>query len=282
MSSSPRVLITRSLSFSGTTWLSLVAGTPSNFAAIGPPDLLWKAWLSGKAPNHKIFSREAQELTDKLLQTTGKMGTFVELLTELVGRPILIVDNPSKEFEVAELKSIDNREIIYFRDVRSVMRSYSRLNPTSKISDQLGRDSWFLPTLKSLVGAAERGIPVLGLQSVSSQPDLLALSLGAIFDGMDVQVTPRYWLRPTYMAGGNAGPLSLVAYHQGLMTGLDPRYLALYQNSSIGSYRPFDDTLPSEVQRWGLKDSFKYRREARGLSERMNRFADEYRARLAG
>jgi len=276
MSDLPKVVVTRSLSYSGTTWMSLIAGTNSRVAAVGPPDLLWRPWINCQPPSHRLPSREVRVLVDELSSKPPERGSFVRRLTEVLGRDIVLFDNPSQEFEKCELHSYPIHEVVYFRDVKRVLESYSRLHPGTSYRDQLGPQSWFLPTLQSLKGHADRCAPVLLLSAAARNSKLIGLALERLLGEPDIAVQDAYWRYPCLMFGGNSGPLSLVSHHIDPSRPIEPRYEALYRHGQEGAHSMALADSPQPPTRWSFRDTLRFEVAAGTTNRRLKRLGQVF------
>jgi hypothetical protein len=231
------VLLIRSVSYSGVTWLELLLATHPLVVSIGPADRSW-GWLRGtdSRPSQEYSSTCSEFWSSFRESGQFREGEFIEQIVERTGCSTLVLDNPSDEFSRLELEkpNLNVHEVHLIRDPIDVMKSYQRSNPKATVRSQLKRDGWLRNSIEVLAKTKLSGGRVVHYEDLLEDPLATLNSLGSALGLVFPPDSLRYWEFDHITFGGNTGPLSLVGYHLTGKKPKDSRYEAFYNLSYSG------------------------------------------------
>jgi hypothetical protein len=210
------VVVIRSLSYTGTTWLSLVLGSHPRAFALGPPDQAWNQRHEGWPDRCRVHGTEC-ELWPRFHQTYDPNRNFYVQLAEVSGRSVIVTNNPLPDGAGSDLehKDLDVRNIHVIRDGRAVAASYHRKHPDTSFYDVMHK--WLRPSFTAFPFD-----PHDPDRLCLRYEDVLADQRGHLqrfsdFVGLDYgEEALRFWEHDHHPSSGNAGTVMMVRLAQGL------------------------------------------------------------------
>ena len=140
MSRIVRVVVVRSLSFTGTTWLNLVLGSHPRAFTLGPPDRVMNLPPDAAADACRVHGERCAFWTDFFRQRHADANFFVQL-AEFADRDVIVINNPLPHGAAQALDhpQIETRPIHMIRDGRAIAASYRRKYPDTPFLDAVRR-----------------------------------------------------------------------------------------------------------------------------------------------
>lgn len=213
--SSVKVVVIRSLSYTGTTWLNLLLGCHENAFAMGT--LRHFATLHSSNPE-RICAIHGDKCSfwPGFCRKYDPNRNFYLQLAEYSGKGAIIINNPIPEYaQQLGHPAIDQKNVYVTRDGRAVSASYSRKNPGMGYTRSLAQ--WYAPSIHKFVARLDFDNDLVvkyedALKDCGRFISSLGRSVGIEY-GDNVH---NYWEYPHHMAGGNTGAIMLLRRHYGL------------------------------------------------------------------
>lgn len=211
------VVVIRSLSYTGTTWLNTVLGCHPNAMALGPADRLWKAAQGNDIGPLCLIHRPRCEFWDGFLAQFSKDKNLFAEVARYCGKSVLITNNliPTGAGTQLDHPEIETRHIQLARDGRAVAASYSR-----KFADKS-----FAEALTGFLQPSLHHFPFDPANPTSlavRYEDLMADQLGQLhrigtFLGIEYQPSAlRFWEWRHHLVHGNPGFAATLRMGEGL------------------------------------------------------------------
>jgi hypothetical protein len=218
MSRPIKVVVVRSLSFTGTTWLNLVLGSHARAFTIGPPDRVMRL-ASEEAHDACRVHAGMCEFWPAFFRALDPEDNFLVQLADFADRDVLIINNPMPDGAEQALSHprLVVKPIHLIRDGRAIAASHHRKYPDGSFFDSV-RD-WLAPSF-STFPFDDADPDVLSLR----YEDLLADQRGHLpklsgFIGLDYdEASLRFWEHDHHITAGNAGTIMMIKLHQGIAT----------------------------------------------------------------
>jgi len=141
------VVVIRSLSFTGTTWVNVLLGCHPRAFALGPPDrVLGLSYKEGWEDACRVHGPECL-FWPAFHEVYDPAGNFYRQLAAFAGRDVIVINNPQgggKGDKDLYHPDILLKHVRVVRDGRAVCRSYVRNNPGTDYYHAV--KDWFLPS----------------------------------------------------------------------------------------------------------------------------------------
>lgn len=142
----PKVVVIRSLSFTGTTWINVLLGCHPRAFALGSPDRVLGLYDEGWEDACRVHGPECS-FWPAFHEAYDPTGNFYRQLAAFAQRDVIIVNNPvrgGKGEKDLYHPDVILKHVHVVRDGRAVCRSYVRNNPGIDFYHAV--KDWFLPS----------------------------------------------------------------------------------------------------------------------------------------
>lgn len=210
------VVVLRSLSYTGTTWLNLVLGTAARAFALGPPERLFRLLEKGvgaEGPACRVCGDRCP-LWNGVLDRIDSGANVYSQLASLVGATHIVTNNPGSGVAAEHLRdpSIDVRTVLMVRDGRGTIESYLKYYPQHDPIEAIR--GWFLPAAESM-RASSAGQLLVRFEDVAAE-DPKVLTRIAEHVGLELPASAtRYWEHELHPVAGNTGAIAMRRLHLG-------------------------------------------------------------------
>ena len=267
MNELPKVVVIRSMSFTGTTWINLVLGCHPQALAIGPPQRAWEA-APEDADGVCVVHNERCTFWPEFIRTWDRDGSFFRQLADYSGKALLVLNNPFAplfEKELADRDEIDVRTIFVARDGRAVLSSVLRHHPGRYATTYDAIAQWVKPALNRLRNKMVRTEdPLLfRYEEVMRDPQEMLARAGAYLGIEYPANATHYWEFEQHLALGNSGLVDLLRRLQGEpgLLGFESSVRKEYYDELLERTRKEPDRRvvdESWKERLSLQDRFAY------------------------
>ena len=271
MSKEVTVVHVESLSYTGTTWFNLLLGSHENALGLGPADRPRDA----RSPKGicRVHGTKC-EFWNGFYESYDPEKNFFLQLAEHSGREFIVTNNLSPAGAGKDLldSGVREKRIRFVRDGRALLASTLRANARDKMTIFEALQKFLVPGMLS----QEQKLDALNPDILYCRyEDLLEDKKGSLkrigdFLGIDYgDAALRYWTFDHHPAAGNAGPISLIRFHQGIEVSDNFHSKAFYEEQ----YRKAEEDGSFRGDRW--KDEL-------GMSQRVlfDLCCGEFNARL--
>lgn len=209
-----KVVVVRSISYTGTTWLNAVMGSHEQCFLLGPADRVWQARTTGLADACRIHDEDCPFWPEFFKHYDADRNFFIQL-AEQSGKHIIVTNNPVQNGAGTELKhpDIEVQYIDLIRDPRAIWASYMRKNPETDPLDAIV--NWLYPAVRNFK-YNEDDPDRLSLRYEDVRADQLnILQRIGKFIGLDYgERSLRFWEWDHHITSGNIGTISLIKMGQ--------------------------------------------------------------------
>lgn len=217
MSEACTVVVIRSLSYSGTTWVNLLLGCHERAFSFGPPGDFDvpsgdRPWKRGRCFVHQdacgfwpAFEAEWD----------GEENLFVALAARS-GRNVIIINNPPGDEPWTSRLANDRvavKEMILLRDGRAICASHQQHHAGTPFEETL---AWFRAGAEGLLASASSDALRVKYEDVVADR---ARALGRIGEWLGLEYhadAQRFWAFEHHIVGGNGGTVRLLRDLQGV------------------------------------------------------------------
>ena len=205
----------RSLSYTGTTWLNLLAGSHPSVFSLVLPQRVYGA-LRGELPPEQVCMLHQADCPfwPAALPRIDLDANLYAQIASLSGASHLVLNNPfidPRGMADLEAPEVDVRKVTIVRDPRAMVASYlSRMNATVPEAIRWVVDNAGLADVAPGIESVRfRYEDVVADQH--AYLDTLGSFVGLTYDESAV----RFWEHEHHPAGGNGGPFNLIGRHHG-------------------------------------------------------------------
>jgi len=203
------IVVIRSLSYTGTTWVNAIMGSHNEVMYIGPPDRIWQL---SPDQNHEacLLHRGNCTFWPDFIKNRNEEDNFFVQLAKYSGKSNFVINNPSKEFIEKELDPtyVNIHLFRQVRDPRANITSMLRHHPQRYQNIYNAINNWLVPALNrlfkyELAGAQDHGF--IRYEDIIENPMQLLNQVGDIFN---IEYSPdslRYWEFDLHITAGNTG-----------------------------------------------------------------------------
>ncbi len=211
-----KVVVVKSISFTGTTWLNAVMGSHEQCFLLGPADRVWQARKTGLADACRIHDENCS-FWPKFFKGYNAARNFFIQLAEHSAKPIIVTNNLIPNGAETELAhpDIEVRYIQLIRDPRAIWASYMRKNSETDPLESMV--NWLYPAIRNFK-FNEDDPDRLSLRYEDALADQLKIfqRIGK-FIGIDYDARSlRFWDWDHHIVVGNIGTTSLIKMGQGI------------------------------------------------------------------
>ncbi len=212
----PHIISLWAISYTGATWISLVAGSRPEVLAVGNLDTALKR--AAEAPDQLCRIHLAEcPLWPKFAASWDRNGNFLTQLAEASGASQIVVRNPGSNEARAMLDdpSITVQNVAVKRDPRPLAASWMRKNPGNDVFTAL--EKWLIPAAERMVSYLDKPGAIVIDHAVAAQDfgylaQKLEEATGLSYGNEEAQ----YWKHDHHMVAGNGGTFgTVIAYQQG-------------------------------------------------------------------
>jgi hypothetical protein len=277
------VVVIRSASYTGTTWVNLLLACHPRAFALGPPQhVLEKQVESGADAGGAICKVHHGECPfwPEFLANYDRAGNFYVQLADASGKDVIVLNNPYGGTDAE--RHLDHpdvlvREIAVVRDGRAILRSYGRYHPEADFVTSVRE--WFAPFAESF--AFDRDDPdALAVTYEEIVRDQRAfLDRAGAFIGIEYPENAlRFWEFEHHPIAGNGGTMGLLRRHLGKpFVGTDKEYREeRYQRMLETPEQPVHDERWREE--WGERDRLLFDHYAGAINARWGYERDRFSA----
>jgi len=214
-----RVVVIRSLSYTGTTWVNLLLSSHPRTLYLGPPERIWRLPRE-EADQACLKHRGACPLWKPFVSAWDRSGGFFRQLADASDRDVLVLNNPSPELVEQELlgRNLDLRLVKIVRDGRANTTSAIRYHPERYNSFYHALNGWLRPGWER-VGSYE--LPGCGTGRWWRYEDFVfepAATLAAVGEYVGLtypEHAVRFWEFEHHPVTGNTGMIDTLLRLQG-------------------------------------------------------------------
>lgn len=220
MTNNIKIILFRSLAYTGTTWANLVAGSNTESFVLGPPDRIWKMTRDQASTACLVHGADCDFWPD-FLANYDREVSFIEQLSDLSGKSCIVINNPSASFLEQEIngRGYDVRVIKFVRDGRANTYSMMRHHPERYDSFYDAVRGWYLPAIRRLEDRIPADTEQLLLLQYESLVQNWREELSRLADFTDTPITEdsiRYWEYGHHLTAANSGVVETLRMLQGL------------------------------------------------------------------
>ncbi|MDD5671499.1 MAG: sulfotransferase domain-containing protein, partial [Candidatus Omnitrophica bacterium] len=251
-----KVIALQCVSYTGSTWLSLVLGSHEGALAIHNPEYTQKMLANSPDRVCMIHGAACSLWPEFAKRYKPKSNFFIEL-AKFTGKKILIIANPRMQITHQQLNhsSIQKKVIHLIRDSRALAASYARKNPGKDILQVL--HDWLFRAIRAYpLKPDDSGMLTLRYEDIEAQSEK---SLGRIaqFTGIPYTMESfRFWEFEHHIAGGNGPAVRPIKYFQGIpmadVSEQDPYIRFIEKAKNTGDYKFRDERWKKELTRKDL------------------------------
>jgi len=200
------VVLIRSLSYTGTTWINALLGCHARALAIGPPNRAYECYRDGWDDLCRIHG-PACTLWPALHETFDPDGNLYLQLADHTGKDVIVINNPypaNKSSRDLEHPDVLVRKVRIVRDGRAVCNSYTRHHPESDFLEAVC--DWFLPAAEPFpFDEQDPDVLCLRYEDVVRDPAGAMARAGTFLDLQYSDRFHRYWEFDHHFAAANPG-----------------------------------------------------------------------------
>jgi len=249
------VVVIRSLSFTGTTWINTLLGCHPRAFALGPPDRVIDLYDQGWHEACRVHGRSCA-FWPEFHQRYDPEGNFYLQLAEFAGKDFIVVNNPFSGTKAdADLHHDDiaMKEMRVVRDGRAICRSYIRYYPENSYL-QAVRD-WFRGPAEAFdFYPDDPGVLCMRYEDVVDDQFTWIGKFGEFLRLEYPENTYKFWEFEHHMAAGNSGMWAFLAQHQAGRRAVFKRkgfYESEYARLLREPEKPIkDESWKAELTRW--------------------------------
>jgi hypothetical protein len=251
-----KVVVVKSISYTGTTWLNAVMGSHQQCFLLGPADRVWQARKTGIADACLIHDEDCPFWPAFFKDYDADRNFFIQI-AEQSGKQISVTNNPVQDGAGTELKhpDIEVRYIDLIRDPRAIWASYMRKSPETDPLDSIV--NWLFPAVRKFkFNEDDPDRLALRYEDVLADQLRILQRIGR-FIGLDYnERSLRFWEWDHHITSGNMGTISIIKMGQGIpLQNFKER--AFYQDQfeamkSKGQPRFSDERWKTELTRRNL------------------------------
>jgi hypothetical protein len=211
-----QVAVIQSISYTGTTWLNTVLGSADGTFALGPPDRAWQMRDSG-FEGACLVHRDGCEFWSRFAESYRPERGFLPQLAECAGAHTIVINNPTPDFEAAELRRADVsiKTIRLIRDGRGILASYVRKYPDLSVLE--GLTGWLCEPYHAFpFDPADQESLSLRYEDVEADKRGALARIGEFLGVEYPESAMRFWTRAHHFTAGNQGLVALVQMGQSL------------------------------------------------------------------
>ena len=215
-----KVLVIRSLSYTGTTWVNAVLAGCGNALLVGAPQRVWQLTVDQAPLACRVHRRECN-FWPQFVRSWNRQGGFFAQLQRFSGHDLFVINNPTLDFARTEIErpEVEPYYLKLARDGRAVLTSFLRHQPERHTSVYDAVQQWLFPALNRLETVFHRlEAPKIAMRYEDFALDLASASASvASFLGVDPPAEPAEWWRgQPHLTSGNQGMIYLARRFQGL------------------------------------------------------------------
>jgi hypothetical protein len=240
------------VSYTGATWISLVLGSRPEVLAVGNPDRALQRLRENPKEACRIHGAECRLWPAFAASWDGRGDPFGPLAV-FAGKAALVLRNPKPEL-LSTLASVGmtQRHIVLTRDLRALVASYMRKNPTKDVVQAL--DDWGYSAAQHTHRFLQRpGVTVIQHHRASGDLDYLHGKLREA-TGRDYGADQdRFWEHDHHIVAGNGATMRVVVAYQRKQEHRQPFYADFVDRvERKGDTKFVDERWRSELDRFAL------------------------------
>lgn len=213
---SVKVVVVKSISFTGTTWLNAIIGSHEQCFLLGPAEEVWQARKSDFADACLIHDEDCPFWPGFFKHYDADKNFFIQL-AQHSGKPIIVTNNPVPNGSGTELEhpDVEVQYIDHIRDPRAIWASYMRKIPDTDPLDSIV--SWLYPAVRHFtLNEDDPDRLALRYEEVLADQINMLQRIGK-FIGLDYdERSLRFWEWDHHITTGNIGMISLIKMGQGI------------------------------------------------------------------
>lgn len=276
-----QVIIVWAASFTGGTWVALVAGSNENAIYLGNPKRFEDDLRSSQPQVCKIHGSECEFWRPILNKMEGKQNILIEAILNQP-RSTVVIKNPTPDYyyKLQSDNRISIKELIVLRDLRPMLASYMRKNEDSDIFDTL--NNWGLTAINSTKLYLKKSDVILKHDLVSKKPEILLENLSKLTGVLYDEKSLSYWEFDHHPNNGNKNTVALISSYQGLASNRNvSEFYELHLQKAISTKDVVlkDDRWKIELNRYelfvidkvigGFNEEFGYPRDEFSIEEKL-------------
>lgn len=203
----------RSLSYTGTTWLNLLAGSDPRVFSLVLPQRVYAALRGEIEPDQVCMLHRGQ--CDFWPTAIGKLdrdANLYEQIAELAGTSHIVLNNPfidPKGISDLDGSDVTVRKVTIVRDPRAIMASYLSRNEAT-VPDAI---SWVVNNSGLAEAPPESNSIRFRYEDVVADQRAFLAAVGDHVGLTYGDDAVRFWEYEHHPAGGNPGPFNLISRH---------------------------------------------------------------------
>ncbi len=213
------VVIIRSPSYSGTTWINILLGCHEDAFALGPANRVLSMLEDPSDTGDKACRVHGETCTfwPQFFKNYDRSGNFYVQLAAATGKRVIVTNNPyTGEAASAHLDhpQVKTRYVNVVRDGRAIVASYLKYHPEADLLETV-RD-WFAPFAETLPFDPDNHADLsVTYESVVSDQKSFIEAAGSFLGLQYPERFFRFWEFEHHAAAGNPGPLGTIRRHLG-------------------------------------------------------------------
>lgn len=214
-----RVVVLRSLSYSGTSWVNLVLGSHPDAMALGPSDRLWRLPES-EADLACLVHREKCWFWPPFIRGYERSKNVLIQLAHYSEKSIIVLNNPTAQMfdKVLQDPALELKFIQVVRDGRANLHSVMRHHPDRHACVYDAARNWLRPAVERLNRYFQaNGFDYIRLhyEDMVTNPTEALPRIGAFLGVNYPENAVKYWEHEHHLIAGNTGVIDLLQRLQG-------------------------------------------------------------------
>lgn len=219
MTETVKIVVIRSLSYTGTTWINLILGSHKRGIALGPPLRVWEL-KPEDADKACMIHRNGCRFWSPFIRDWDRKKSFFLQLSQYSGKDIIVLNNPltidKREFKYPGLKV---KYIHVVRDGRANVVSLMRHLPDRYESTYEAVYQWQRKFTIGMINAMSMlpadDVYFLRYEDAVLNPDKMFKEVGEFIGTEYPENALRFWEFEQHAVAGNAGTIDMLRQLQG-------------------------------------------------------------------
>lgn len=221
-----KIVVIRSLAYSGTTWINLVLGSHPSGLALGPPLRVWKLDPADADQACRVHPRGC-DLWAPFIRDWDRRRSFFLQLAEHTGKRLLVLNNPlSMDRREFRHRGLEVKYVYVVRDGRANVASLVRHDADRFPSYYEAVRQWLQPHTAALrremEQTPERDRLLIRYEDAMADPRAMLDAVGGLVGETYPDNAVRFWEYEHHPVGGNAGTITMLRQMAGALA--SPRH----------------------------------------------------------